>query len=189
MEDYGSVTEAGTLRIERLLPGPIERIWAWLTEPEKRAKWLAGGPMDLFVGGRAELRFHHADLSAEKTPPEKFRKMEGGHTLKCRITACDPPRLLAYTWGEDWGEVTFELTPRGKQALLVVTHRRLDPKGMASVAAGWHTHLSILSARLEEREPSGFWSTYTRLETAYAQRLATPVIPEAEPHARLSGTS
>jgi uncharacterized protein YndB with AHSA1/START domain len=180
MEDYGVVAEPGTVRIERLLPGPIERIWAWLTESEKRAKWLAGGPMELTVGGRVQLIFHHADLSAEKTPPEQCGNKGDGHTLECRITACDPPRLLAYTWGEDWGEVTFDLTPRGKQVLLVVTHHRLDPKGMASVAAGWHTHLGILADRLSEREPRRFWSAYLRLEAEYERRLASPVIPEAE---------
>jgi uncharacterized protein YndB with AHSA1/START domain len=172
MEDYGVVTETGTVRIERLLPGPIERIWAYLTEPEKRAKWLAGGPIELRVGGKAELSFRHADLSPEKTPPEKFRKMEGGHTLHCRITACDPPRLLSYTWGEDWGEVTFELSRRGKRVLLVITHRRLEPKGMPSVAAGWHAHLGVLIDRLGEHEPRGFWSTYMRLEADYEKRLA-----------------
>lgn len=172
MEDYGAVTEPHTVRLERLLPGPIERLWAWLTEPEKRAKWLAGGPMDLIVGGKADLRFRHADLSAEKTAPERFRKMEAGHTLKCRITTCDPPRLLAYTWGEDSGEVTFELTPKGRNVLLVVTHRRLDPTGMASVGAGWHVHLGILADRLGECEPRGFWSTYLRLEAEYEKRLA-----------------
>jgi uncharacterized protein YndB with AHSA1/START domain len=171
MSDYGVVTEAATVRLERLLPGPIERIWAYLTEPEKRARWLAGGPMELHVGGRAELQFHHADLSAEKMPPEKFRKMEGGHVVKCRICACDPPRLLSYTWGEDSGDVTFELTPQGRQVLLVVTHRRLDRKAMPSVAAGWHTHLAILADRLDEREPRGFWSTYMLLEEEYEKRL------------------
>lgn len=172
MSDYGVVTEAATVRLERLLPGPIERIWTYLTEPEKRASWLAGGPMELRVGGRAELKFHHADLSAEKMPPEKFRKTDGGHTLDCRILGCDPPRLLSYTWGQDWGEVTFELTPRGKDVLLVVTHRRLDAKGMASVAAGWHAHLGILADRLDERAPRGFWSTYMRLEGDYEKRFA-----------------
>jgi uncharacterized protein YndB with AHSA1/START domain len=172
MTDYGVVTAAGTLRLERLLPGPIDRIWAYLTEPEKRAKWLAGGPMELRVGGRAELRFHHADLSAEKTPPERFRSKEGGQTLECRILACDPPRLLSYTWGSDWGEVTFELTPRGRSVLLVLTHRRLDPKGMASVAAGWHAHLGILAGSVEGRQPAGFWSSYLHLEADYEKRLA-----------------
>jgi len=173
MEDYGVVTEPDTMRVERLLPGPIERIWAYLTEPDKRAKWLAGGPMELRVGGRAESRFKHADLSAEKTPPEKFRKMEGGHTLNCRITACGAPRLLSYTWGEDWGEVIFELLPRGKDVLLVVTHRRLGDRGtIASVAGGWHAHLGILADRLHKREPQGFWSAYMRLEADYERRLA-----------------
>jgi uncharacterized protein YndB with AHSA1/START domain len=172
MTDYGVVTEAGTMRLERLLPGSIDRIWAYLTEPEKRARWLAGGPMELRVGGRAKLRFRHADLSAERTPPERFKNGDGGHTLECRILACDQPRLLSYTWGKDWGEVTFELTPQGRNVLLVVTHRRLDPKGMASVAAGWHAHLGILADRVADREPTGFWTAYLRLEADYEKRLA-----------------
>jgi uncharacterized protein YndB with AHSA1/START domain len=172
MTDYGVVTGTGTLRLERLLPGPVDRIWAYLTESEKRAKWLAGGPMDLRVGGRAELRFRHADLSAEKTPPERFKSKDGGQTLECRILACDPPRLLSYTWGTDWGDVTFELTPQGKDVLLVVTHRRLGTEGMATVAAGWHAHLGILAERLDGREPTGFWTAYLRLEAEYEKRLA-----------------
>jgi uncharacterized protein YndB with AHSA1/START domain len=172
MTDYGVATEDGTMRLERLLPGPIERLWTYLTEPEKRARWLAGGPMELRVGGRAELKFRHADLSAEKTAPERFKSKDAGQTLECRILACDPPRLLSYTWGREWGEVVFELTPRGKNVLLVVTHRRLDPKGMASVAAGWHTHLGILADRLDGREPAGFWTAYLRLEAEYERRLA-----------------
>jgi uncharacterized protein YndB with AHSA1/START domain len=172
MTDYGVVTETGTLRLERLLPGPIDRIWAYLTESEKRAKWLAGGPMELRVGGRAELQFRHADLSAEKTPPERFKSKDGGQILECRILACDPPRLLSYTWGTDWGDVTFELTPQGKNVLLVVTHSRLGTKGMVTVAAGWHAHLGILAERLDGREPTGFWTAYLRLEAEYEKRLA-----------------
>lgn len=42
MNDYGMIIEPGTLRIQRLLPGPIERVWAYLTESDKRA--TAGGP-------------------------------------------------------------------------------------------------------------------------------------------------
>ena len=42
---YGVLTEPATLRIERLLPGPIERVWAYLTESDLRRKWLAAGEM------------------------------------------------------------------------------------------------------------------------------------------------
>jgi DNA-binding transcriptional ArsR family regulator len=52
MNDYGVVTEPGTVRLERVLPGPIERVWAYLTESVQRRKWLAVGPMELRVGGR-----------------------------------------------------------------------------------------------------------------------------------------
>ena len=39
-----------TLTIARLLPGPIERVWAYLTESDLRRKWLAAGEMDLTLG-------------------------------------------------------------------------------------------------------------------------------------------
>jgi hypothetical protein len=71
-------------------------------------------------------------------------------------------------------EVRFELTPRDDMVLLEVTHRRLARRDeMLSVAAGWHTHLSILAGRLSGRTPAGFWSTHTRLEAEYEQRIPT----------------
>ena len=39
----GTLIEPGTLRMERTLPAPIERVWAYFVEPDKRAAWLAGG--------------------------------------------------------------------------------------------------------------------------------------------------
>ena len=149
MSEFATVAGADTVRLERVLPGPIERVWAYLTEPDKRAKWLAGGPMELHAGGRVEFKFRHADLPAEKTPPGAFKKYSEGHVFSSRVTACDPPRLLAFTWGDEagkHGEVTFELTPRGKDVHLVLTHRRLPGrKEMLSVAGGWHAHLGILA--------------------------------------------
>jgi uncharacterized protein YndB with AHSA1/START domain len=118
-----------------------------------------------------ELNFHHADLSAEKTPPERYKKVEGGHTIQGRITRCDPPRLLSYSWGE-WGEVTFELTPRGDDVLLVLTHHRLaDRAGMVSVAGGWHAHADNLAGR----DPRPFWSTHTEAAAEYEKRIANLV--------------
>ena len=174
--DYGVVTEPATVRIERLLPGPIERIWAYLTESEKRGKWFASGPMELRPGGRLELHFQHANLSPKVEPtPERFKKYDAGETSYGEVTRCEPPRLLSYTWGEEVGdesEVTFELTPRGEEVLLVVTHRRLrDRKAVVSVAGGWHAHLGILIDHLNGREPKPFWSTYERLEGEYDRRF------------------
>lgn len=176
MGEFGVVTQARTVRLERVLPGPIERVWAYLTESEKRGKWLASGPMELHVGGRVELHFRHADLTPhEESPPDKYKKHEEGVGFSGHITRCDPPRLLSYTWNEESGgesEVTFELTPQAEAVLLVLTHRRLtDRTAMVQVGSGWHAHLGILIDRLSGREPRPFWSTHARLEAEYEKRL------------------
>ena len=177
MNEYGVATESRTVRFERVLPGPIERVWSYLTESEKRGKWLASGEMELREGGRVDLKFHHAKLStkAEQTP-ERFKKYEGGHTWIGRITRCDPPRLLSFTWGgvsEDDSEVTFELTPRDGQVMLVLTHRKLrSPAEMANAAAGWHAHLRVLADNLKGREPGPFWSVLDEVEGEYQKRFA-----------------
>ncbi len=38
---YGALIEPATLKIERILPGPVGRVWAYLTEGALRRKWLA----------------------------------------------------------------------------------------------------------------------------------------------------
>ena len=170
---YGVVTGPGTLRLERMLPGPIERVWAYLTEPEKREKWFAAGEMEPREGGRFEPVFHNSKLSAHNEPtPERFQKYEGS-SFESRILRYDPPRLLSYTWGgKADSEVSFELTPEGSNVLLVVTHSRLPTrKDMLSVSSGWHAHLGILNALLEGREPGPFWSEIERLGAEYEQRI------------------
>ena len=54
-EPFATMPAPATVRIERLLPGPIERVWAYLTESDKRRRWFAAGPMDLQPGGRRRL--------------------------------------------------------------------------------------------------------------------------------------
>ena len=42
-ESYGVVTATRTVRIERVLPGRIERVWEYLTDANLRGTWL-GAP-------------------------------------------------------------------------------------------------------------------------------------------------
>jgi uncharacterized protein YndB with AHSA1/START domain len=178
MREFGRMIAPETIRFERVLPGPIERVWAFLTESDKRAKWLAAGPMELRPGGKVELRFFHANLSSRSEPvPERFRKFEKGAVNRGTVTRCEPPHLLSFTWGEGDGEpseVTFELTPRENDVLLVLTHARLvRPDGRLSVASGWHAHVDLLIDQLEGRESGGFWSAFESAEAEYRQRLGT----------------
>jgi uncharacterized protein YndB with AHSA1/START domain len=179
MDKYGIVSAADTVRFERLLPGPIERVWAFITESEKRAKWLAAGPMELRMGGGVELTFRNSTLSPiSETIPEKYKHHEDGVGFKARITRCEPPQLLSHTWGgmdDAASEVTYELTQKGDKVLLVLTHRRLSGRAaMLSVSGGWHTHLDILATLLNDEAAPPFWSTFGRLEGEYEKRIPTP---------------
>ena len=58
-----TLIKPSTIRLERLLPGPVERVWAYLTESKQRATWLAAGEFDLRLGGKVELIFDNDRLS------------------------------------------------------------------------------------------------------------------------------
>ena len=63
LDAYGVLTEPATLTIQRLLPGPIERVWAYLTESERRRQLLAAGQMEMKVGAPFELVWRNDELS------------------------------------------------------------------------------------------------------------------------------
>jgi uncharacterized protein YndB with AHSA1/START domain len=175
--DHGKFTGPSEVRLMRLLPGPIERVWEYLTDPEKRSRWFAGGPMELKTGGKLALHMRHADLSPQETPPDEYKKMHyEGKKFDGQVLACEPPRLLRYTWGEGGNfDVTFELTSQGDQVLLVLTHRNYGDAAdnISSFASGWHTHVAMLLAVLAGEPPPPFWASHLRLEAEYEKLLAT----------------
>lgn len=158
-----------TVRTERLLPGPVERVWAYLTESKKRATWFAGGEFELRVGGRVELQFDHNSLSKDHDIPDKYKGVEHSR-FEGRITRLEPNRVLAFSWnmGAQDTEVTFELAPRGKDVLLTITHVGLTSRDkQTSVMGGWDVHSGILADVLNGLEPRPFWSTHSSLEKQY----------------------
>ena len=166
-----TLVEPGTVKMERLLPGPVERVWAYLTESDKRAKWLAAGEFDLRLGGAIHLQFDNSKLPNDKDMPAKYQE-KGKGKFEGKITRLEPMRVLAHTWnmGGDT-EVTYELTPRGKDVLLTVVHRRLAPRDLVlGVMGGWDVHTGILADILNGVEPRPFWSTHAKLEPVYAAR-------------------
>ena len=166
---YGELIEPATLRIQRLLPGPIERIWAYLTESELRRQWLASGDMQAKVGTPFTLTWRNDELT--DPPGQRPSGFSEEHSMDSKIIMFDPPRKLAFTWGES-GEVSFELDQRGNKVLLTVIHRRLPDRNMTlMVGAGWHMHLDILFARTTGAKPAPYWDGWTRLKAEYDQRI------------------
>ena len=168
---YGMLTEPATLKIQRLLPGPVERIWAYLTDSNLRRQWMAAGAMEMKVGSSVELVWHNDELT--DPPGVRPAGFSSEHRMESEITECDPPRKLAFTWGSTGG-VSFELQPRGNDVLLTVIHRRILERNMRlMIGAGWHAHLDILVARVtgQQKQTEPFWDGWSRLRAEYDRRL------------------
>lgn len=173
MDKYGKLIDEHTLQFERLLSGPIARVWEYLTVGEKRALWFAGGPMDHYVGGNITFEFNHDNLSPlDEKYPEKYKDMEGGVTHNAKVVTYDEPHLLEIDW--DGELVSFKLKEIGDQVLLTLTHTKLVQERDLRIGtfAGWHTHLDILVDRLDGKDPKAFWKAHSAMEDEYGKLIS-----------------
>jgi uncharacterized protein YndB with AHSA1/START domain len=167
---YGELIEPTTLRLQRRLPGPIERVWAYVTESDLRRKWLAAGEMQMKVGAECELVWRNDELT--NPPGQRPDGYAVEHRMPTKILELDPPRHIVFTFGNN-GDVTIDLEPKGNEVLLTLVHRRLpDRTTMLRVSAGWHSHLDILVARVSGKEPAApFWDGMADLLEVYDRKL------------------
>lgn len=167
---YGVLTAPATLTLQRLLPGPIERVWAYLTDGELRRQWLAAGAMEEKVGAPVEFVWRNDELT--DPPGERPEGMNAENRMTCEITSIDAPRGLSITWGSTGG-VTFSLEEQGDEVLLTIVHRRVeDVTVRLNVSAGWHAHVDVLEARLRGTTPAPHWDNWVSLRDDYAERFA-----------------
>ena len=94
MSNTAAATELRSVVVEREIPHPPEKIWRALTQPHLIQEWLMKNDFMPIVG-------HDFKLSAD------------WGAVECRVTAVEPNRTLAYTWGAYGLEsvVTWTLTP------------------------------------------------------------------------------
>jgi uncharacterized protein YndB with AHSA1/START domain len=176
MDRFGKMLDPHTVQFVRLLPGPIERIWAYLWDGEKRGEWFASGPMPTKAGESFELHFKHSTLSPHRAePPERMREMDrNGHHSRNVLLAYEPPRRLAFSFGDEKGiasEVEFTLREEGDKILLTLTHRKIPDRAFAlAVSGGWHAHLDILQDKAEGRTPPAFWDVWRKADEGYQGR-------------------
>lgn len=167
--EYGVITEAGAIRFERLLPGPIETVWSYLVDGEKRARWLADGDMEEREGSEFEMVWRNDNLSSPNDPAPA--KHAGEHRGRTTVVKVERPHLLVQRW-QAGSEVTYELAERGDKVLLTLTHRRIQDREMlVKIAGGWHAHLGLLRSELQGSQAESFWSTHGRLEAEYQERI------------------
>ncbi len=169
-DPFGALTPPSTLTLRRRLPGPVERVWAYLTETDLRRQWLASGAMTLQPGTSFELVWRNDELSASAAErPEGFSEES---RATCRITEVEPQRKLSFSW-PGVGDVTFQLDAVGDDVMLTVTHRQVADRAMLlRVGPGWHMHLDILTVNVRGMKPASFWSGWLRLRSEYERRFA-----------------
>ncbi len=173
MNEYGKLITPTTLQFERTLPGPIENVWEYLVDDEKRGLWFAGGPTELVPDGKMELVFNNSKFADIDDPtPEKYKDVGDGFKSVAIVAKVEKPNLLVINW-ED-GTVTFALSELGDGKIkLTLTHEKLSTERdqRIGVLAGWHTHLNILVDRLEGNQVKGFWTVHMDLEEQYGNQL------------------
>ena len=89
---HGKLTDGTTLRMQRGLPGRIERVWSYLTDSDLRRQWLAAGTMTLQAGATFELVWRNDELSASAAErPDGF---SAESRAICRFEEVEPPRRM-----------------------------------------------------------------------------------------------
>lgn len=163
-----------TLRMERLLDAPVEKVWRWLVEPELRALWFAGGTASESTG-EFELHFDHDRLSSQAPPyPPEYQGSKGRRVTE-RVLRVEAPRLLSYTWaGGKEGVVTFELFPANGKTRLVLTHSGITgPVPYGQFSGGWLSHLSVLQTKLAGGTVPDFWALHSLSKARVAELLGS----------------
>lgn len=134
--------DRAVLVFERRLAHPPEAVWAALTEPVHRDRWMGRSAVDGRVGGTIETV-----ASGPALPPD-VKRMTG------RILVWDPPHVFEHEWNQmivEPGVVRYELTPDGDGTLLTFTHRGLGIPNANGFRPGTQAFLDRLQAHLDGR--------------------------------------
>jgi len=144
------VSGPGKLVIERRLPGPIEDVFLWWTDPDRLSAWMspigtAEAEVDLRVGGELRIVMRGGDTMIE----HRGRYIEIVH-----------PTRLVFTWespftGTEPSLVIVELKPASAdETVLRLIHTALPEAVAESHRGGWGAMLERLALGLLGRKGS-----------------------------------
>ncbi len=159
------------LRFERRLGHSPAKVWKAITDPAELAHWFPQDVEGSFAPG-AKLRF----VFRGELPVLDGKTIED---FRGEVLEIDPPRLIAYSWGEDI--LRWTLTPDGDGCLLVFTDTVADRGKAARDGAGWQVCLDALEARLGGTAPRAgnrWQELYEGYRQDFGPEAATAPLPE-----------
>ena len=178
---FGEVINNQTVRFERLLPGSVDKAWQYFTTSEHLSSWLAAANIEARLGGRVELNF---------AGKEQAQRQVKGNRIIGLINSFEPGRKLGFSWMDTADDldsaVAIELSEKGGQTSLVLTHSRLPEDRMHEFMAAWHAHLDILAARLANLVPPDFNKRFNQVVQKYAAIVAGTIVVTSTAAASLS---
>ena len=172
MSPDGSILDLHTVEFKRLLPGPIELAWDYLTKPDLVRTWFNDVSLEPRVGGSVVIRF--IDGNGEC----------GAVGVTGRVREIRKPNLLAFSWikrrpqpdgsvtDSEEGEVRFELSEKGDKVLLTLLHSRLPTHELPNYSGGWHAFLDNLESRIADRGGIAVPEAFQRLRPRYEDKIA-----------------
>mgnify|MGYP000005426887 FL=1 len=138
------------LRLERDFSVTPDRLFKWISTPEKLLKWWGPEGMDVPV--------HELDFSRTGPWFSIMRNGEGQQfKVSGHVTHVDAPISVGFTWGwhdendqrDSESHVTFTVVANDSGARLVIDHRELgDDDISARHEQGWTSSLRKLSANI-----------------------------------------
>lgn len=156
----GALVMLGTgpaVRFERVLNSPAEAVWRALTEPEELRGWF---PCEISVD-RWEVG---ASLTFSFPGHAEF-------TMDGVVLECDPPRTLAYLWGEETLRFQLDTDSSGSGGTRLVMTDEMAASIAARNAAGWHVCLDLLAGKPSPEGDEGWRTLFARYCTAFEPTL------------------
>jgi uncharacterized protein YndB with AHSA1/START domain len=166
MATLSALNGRASLRFERELPYPVERVWQAVSEPAELERWFP---------------------AAAAWTPAVGETFEAAGAVG-EVTEVDAPNRLAWTYNDE--DYSFDLAGHDGGCVLAFTHVIKDGALAAQTATGWHTYLS----RLEPHLAGGFLSEdeahegWAELHERYAERFGVDPTPGRRFAASLRGS-
>jgi uncharacterized protein YndB with AHSA1/START domain len=124
------------LVLTRTFKAPIDDVWASITESERTARWFGPWEGEAGPGRTIKVQMVHE---------------EGKPWMDMTVDACEPPRRLAISSGEDGDEygrwlLELELTETAGVTELRFTQHLASTDAAGEIGPGWEYYLDALAA-------------------------------------------